>query len=702
MKTTYALILALLALGCDDDLRDAVLGDADTPDGAAPATDAAPDARPRPDAWVPPDAGAPIAARRLLTWVCDTTFARQATLADLELAPVAGDGGAIAIEPTEEPCQFHLLHRDVAGATRLTDVPGGYLLAAGVADGAARVVCASRIDHRPAAQATGSGQKRLRQTYRVRLECARGEAGQFTALQPAVPPSPDWAPWISTLETLPDQPGRYRVTYERDFSFQFLNLTDHGRPEEDGTYTVDFGFDADGTLVAGDPDRAAPGMAGGPTGPAPDPCPPGEIDPSDPRCAPRCGDGTCDPSESCGDCADDCGPCSLVVDDGDDPGYAEIAGAWRTTAGRADFSRFTDDGVATFDFRGLLPGPKEVWVHHPVDPRATDRALYRVREGADDLRAEVALDQRVGGGDWRLAGVVDTRGDFVVEVAQGGRGRLYADAVRVEAVVDQDPVIDDGDGRYREQGDGWTTAPGGEGGAHRRSATGGATYTARIQPGVHEVWLTWPADQPTATRRAEVTLTADGAFVATLTLDQQREGGAWLSLGRYRLNGQQATLTLRATDGAPVLADAVRFDSVAALPDGAEFVTDDGDARYLETGMWADADAEGAGGDVRWSPAGDGTATWQFGGLPPDFYDVLVQFPAAPRNTNAAVYTVRSAGAELVSASLDQTSGEGWRVVGRVWIAAPTASVTLRREAAGALRADVVKLVSTRCVECER
>lgn len=128
----------------------------------------------------------------------------------------------------------------------------------------------------------------------------------------------------------------------------------------------------------------------------------------------------------------------MVMDDGDDPGYADLSGVWQTTAGRAELSRFTDDGVATFDFRGMRPGPKTVWVHYPSDARATDRAIYRVREPGDDLPAEVTLDQRSGGGDWRRAGVVHTRGDFVVEVAQGGSGRLYADAVWVDVVPGPD------------------------------------------------------------------------------------------------------------------------------------------------------------------------------------------------------------------------------------------------------------------------
>ncbi len=433
MKTTHAIILTLSLAGCDDATRDAVLGDTD----AASLSDAvAPD-----DAAPRPDAGPPIVARRLLTWVCDAAFAEQATPSALELAPVAGDGGAVAIDPTAEACQFHLVHHEAGAEARLTDRPGGYLLAAGVADGAARVVCASRIEHR-AAPGPAAGAKTLRETLGVTLECARGEAGAFGPLQPVLPASPDWAPWIASIETLPAQPGRYRLTYERDFSFQFLNLTDAGRPATDGTYTVDFGFAADGTLRADDPERAAPGMTGGPTPPPPDPCPPGEIDPSDPRCAPRCGDGTCDPGESCADCAEDCGACSMVMDDGDDPGYAELSGVWQTTAGRAEFSRFTDDGVAAFDFRGLRPGPKTVWVHYPADARATDRAIYRVREPGDDLPAEVTLDQRTGGGDWRRAGVVHTRGDFVVEVAQGGSGRLYADAVRVDVALESAP--DDG------------------------------------------------------------------------------------------------------------------------------------------------------------------------------------------------------------------------------------------------------------------
>jgi hypothetical protein len=130
------------------------------------------------------------------------------------------------------PCRFHLVHRDGGGReTQLSTTPGGYLLTAGAGgDDGSAIVCASNIAHRAIA---GS----VHAIDAVTIECAARTGGRFGRLLPVVVPDGAWAAWPREVRAAGG--GRFVLRYARDFSFQFLNMSDRGRPPEDGLYEIE-------------------------------------------------------------------------------------------------------------------------------------------------------------------------------------------------------------------------------------------------------------------------------------------------------------------------------------------------------------------------------------------------------------------------------------------------------------------------------
>jgi hypothetical protein len=59
-----------------------------------------------------------------------------------------------------------------------------------------------------------------------------------------------YAAWVDSITPVGDTQDQWSVGWKRDFSFQFLNISDAGRPPSDGAYATALGFDGE-VLVAG-------------------------------------------------------------------------------------------------------------------------------------------------------------------------------------------------------------------------------------------------------------------------------------------------------------------------------------------------------------------------------------------------------------------------------------------------------------------
>jgi len=151
--------------------------------------------------------------------------------AQMTLAQVGGSPSeALIIRPsTGSPCQFTFSHRGPSGE-RLLSNRGGYLITASARfSSGALLVCAANVAHHP----VGDG---VHAVDDVPIECAFETTAGWTSFTQVIFPSGAWAAWPRSVRE--DGGGWYTLTYVRDFSFQFANLSDGGRPATDGVYEV--------------------------------------------------------------------------------------------------------------------------------------------------------------------------------------------------------------------------------------------------------------------------------------------------------------------------------------------------------------------------------------------------------------------------------------------------------------------------------
>lgn len=160
----------------------------------------------------------------------DVTFECDPAMDGTTVAWAADDGSSrVHLETTSQACRFHLVFERDGMRERISTAAGGYLLpvAAFRPDGDG-VVCASDVVHR---QVSGSAHE----IRRVQLSCAWRLGGVWTPLTPILEPL-EWAPWPRAITLHPDD--TLELVYVHDFSFQFFNINDAGRPETDGTYAL--------------------------------------------------------------------------------------------------------------------------------------------------------------------------------------------------------------------------------------------------------------------------------------------------------------------------------------------------------------------------------------------------------------------------------------------------------------------------------
>ena len=213
--------------------------------------------------------------------------------------------------------------------------------------------------------------------------------------------------------------------------------------------------------------------------------------------------------------------------------------------------------------------------------------------------------------------------------------------------------MDDGDGQYREVSGHWQTGVGGLEDDHRSSIGGQAIYTAVIRPGLHEVRVRYPG-VPNATQRAEYIIRQGEQRLGRVILNQRRGADEWISLGRYMLSGFTATITVAADPGQRLIADAVQVEP-RPVPWSTRRPWWMMGVHYTEGGVW-NALGDGYDGDSRSSQDDGAYSTWQFAGISPDFYEVLVRYPVHPDNAQSAEYVISDETGILQRQVLDQSA----------------------------------------------
>jgi hypothetical protein len=190
---------------------------------------------PEPPAVGVPELASDLAVDRLFDCTMDGVddAVPMGTVADLE-------GAFFSLRPADGPCSFDLVFNDGAGVqTVISQSPAGYLFPAGKRLPSGDVVaCVNVIQHQ--AREPESTQRHIQ---RVSIACTRQTAGTWDPMVPIVVPDGPWAAWLHPKSfgnpaAIPGDDGndQFPVMYARDFSFQFLNTIDTGRPGTDGYY----------------------------------------------------------------------------------------------------------------------------------------------------------------------------------------------------------------------------------------------------------------------------------------------------------------------------------------------------------------------------------------------------------------------------------------------------------------------------------
>ena len=243
----------------------------------------------------------------------------------------------------------------------------------------------------------------------------------------------------------------------------------------------------------------------------------------------------------------------------------------------------TGADTATWTFAVPQPGSYEVYAWWwEGDWRPTD-VPYTIHhnEGAQTVR----VNQQVNGGQWNALGTFNFTGTNSIVVSDdvtSGQD-IVADAVRLvyRAPLSAPPtptpdptaveiIIDDTDARFTARGwpDGWLTYTDTEGQHY------GGSHHYNAQPANGQAWATWAFTVPHqgeydvyawwyagSWRPTDVPYTInhrDGP--TTVRVDQQRNGGMWVLLGRYGFNSSgSVTISNDVTNGQDICADAIRL-----------------------------------------------------------------------------------------------------------------------------------------------
>jgi len=159
-----------------------------------------------------------------------------------EIGDTAGPG-SVVVRPSANACDYNLYYVDGTGETQLSTSPAGFLTASAIETQAGElVVCATRIDHHadPAAEYAAHDDPALPLHFmdEVAVECSRRNAlGLWSQPELVVAPGSAWAAWLQEVRL--DDEGTVHVDYTRDSTFQFLNLTNNGRPSDDGIFSAE-------------------------------------------------------------------------------------------------------------------------------------------------------------------------------------------------------------------------------------------------------------------------------------------------------------------------------------------------------------------------------------------------------------------------------------------------------------------------------
>ena len=239
----------------------------------------------------------------------------------------------------------------------------------------------------------------------------------------------------------------------------------------------------------------------------------------------------------------------VIVDDGDRA--VSFTGSWSPSSapgaygGASLFSKHLGDTVS---FAPSLeePGIYEVHAWWTSLPSRALQAPFVItyEDGTDEVR----VNQRRGGGRWRLLGAYRFDDAARIELAASGGGEsTCADAVRLVRRP-LDILIDDGDPGTSSTGE-WSSSQGMHpyGGSSVFALDQAGTYRYAFAPeaGNYEVYAWWTSSPKRSNQvRYEVSHSGGGTII---TVNQRSAAGQWNLLGEFSF-GESGAVTIQALD----------------------------------------------------------------------------------------------------------------------------------------------------------
>ena len=249
-----------------------------------------------------------------------------------------------------------------------------------------------------------------------------------------------------------------------------------------------------------------------------------------------------------------------VIVDNDD-GDASFTGSWSPSSapgaygGSSLFSKRLGD-TASFEPSLEEPGIYEVHAWWTSLPSRALQAPFTIsyEDGTDEVR----VNQRRGGGRWRLLGAYRFEDAARIELAASGGGEsTCADAVRLVRRP-EDILIDDGDPGTSSTGE-WSGSQGanpyGRGSVFALDQAGTYRYAFSPSEGNYEVFAWWTSSPKRSSRVSyEITHAGGGTIV---TVNQRSAAGQWNLLGEFSF-GVSGAVTIQALeDSTSYCADAI-------------------------------------------------------------------------------------------------------------------------------------------------
>jgi hypothetical protein len=251
----------------------------------------------------------------------------------------------------------------------------------------------------------------------------------------------------------------------------------------------------------------------------------------------------------------------LIIDNAD-PETTKV-GTWTTSSATGGFegsSLYSKTTSSTFTFNGDVSGQQDVYLWWAQHSSRSTNVPVKIYNGST-LIDTVYVDQTKNGGKWNLLGSYSFSGSArVAVVSTSSTLTTCADAVRFVLNEEPETIIDNADPETTKVGT-WQTssAAGGFEGSSLYSKTTSSTFTFNADvSGQQDVYLWW-AQYSSRSTNVPVKIYNGSTLLATVYVDQTKNGGRWNLLGKYTFSGSARVVILSTSSTLTTCADAVMF-----------------------------------------------------------------------------------------------------------------------------------------------